>query len=459
MEEMTDTIAALSTGTQVSAIGILRISGPLAVQITDTVFRPASGNLLSAHPRRQMVYGTLLDRAGRAIDKCMAVAFSEGHSYTGEASAEIHCHGSPIVLAEGLQSLFAAGARQAERGEFTRRAFLHGQMDLTQAEAVVDLIEADTTSAARSALAQLGGALRRRGEALYNRLLDIASQFYAVVDYPDEDVEDLTLADLEGVLTSTATDLEELLSTANRGKILREGVPTAILGRPNAGKSSLFNALLGYDRAIVTDIAGTTRDTVEEKAVVGGVPLRLIDTAGLRDTMDTVEKLGVERTKEAAAKAELLLAVVDGSVPPEEEDAKVLRFCAATGKPWIHVLSKRDLSKTTAVSMADLEGEISAAVSISSVTGEGLPDLEKAVAALFPQGSTPAGEILTNPRQTDAVERALAAVERARAALALTPDAVLTDVEAAMRCLGELTGRTVKDDILDRIFERFCVGK
>ena len=260
-----DTIAAISTGNQITAIGILRLSGPETFAAADAVFRPADGKPLSAHPRRMMVYGDLLDREGQVIDRALAVTFAAGASYTGEDSAEFHCHGSPVVLDEGLRALFAAGARQAKGGEFTQRAFLNGRMDLTQAEAVIDLIEAETAQAARNAVEQLGGALRRRIDAVYESLLEVASRFYAVVDYPDEDIEDLDRESLRQTLSQGEAALRELMATFGRGQILRQGVPTAILGRPNVGKSSLLNALLGFDRAIVTDVAGTTRDTVEER--------------------------------------------------------------------------------------------------------------------------------------------------------------------------------------------------
>lgn len=460
------TIAAISTGNTVSAIGILRLSGEETLAIADRVFRPQDGRPLSQHRRREMVYGTLLDREGRALDSCLAVTFAAGASYTGEDSAEFHCHGSPVVLDEGLHALFAAGARQAGRGEFTKRAFLSGNLDLTQAEAVIDLIEAETAAAARNAVEQLGGSLRRRIEEIYNALLDISSRFYAVVDYPDEDIEDLSRADIAGTLGEAERTLNALLATAARGRVLKSGVATAIIGAPNAGKSSLLNALVGYDRAIVTDIPGTTRDTVEEKAVVGGVLLRLIDTAGIRDTEDTVEQLGVERSKRALEEAELILALIDGSAAPEGEDVEdffaPLKLAATSGKPWLLVQTKADLGGGFGV-LIDDEGwsQPAAALSLSSVTHEGFDQLEQAVAALFPAGEIPSGQILTNARQTEAVERAAAAIAGARGALelGLTPDAVLTDVESAMAALGELTGRTVREDIVGRIFERFCVGK
>ena len=452
------TIAAISTGNVVSAIGVLRLSGTEAFSIADHVFRPGNGKKLSECPRRMMVLGTLLNRDGEAIDNCLAVTFAAGGSYTGEDSVEFHCHGSPVVLNEGLQAMFAHGAVQAGRGEFTKRAFLSGNLDLTQAEAVIDLIEAESAEAARNAVEQLGGSLRRKIEGVYDALLNISSQFYAVVDYPDEDIEDLGREEIEGTLSESEKTLRDLLATFKRGQVMRQGVPTAIVGRPNVGKSSLLNALLGYDRAIVTDVAGTTRDTIEEKAVVGGVLLRLIDTAGIRETEDTVERIGVERSRSALESAQLVLAVVDSSSEITAEDIEVLKAASECEK-WILVWSKADLSNGPASIM--LKNAPAAEVTVSSLTGDGLEDLERAVADLFPAGEVPAGLTLTNTRQAEAVERAARAISGALDALrgGLTPDAVLTDAEGALNALGELTGRTLREDLVGRIFERFCVGK
>ena len=457
-----DTIAAVATGAGVSAIGVLRVSGPAAIAAAEAVFRPRDGRPLSAHAPRALVRGALLGPEGETVDDCLAVFFPAPHSYTGERCVEFHCHGSPIVLRLGLQALFAQGARQAGPGEFTRQAFLNGKLDLTEAEAVMDLIDAESAAAAKNALSQLGGSLRRMVEGVRDGLVDIASRFYAVVDYPDEDIEDIHPREIEAALRTADETLTRLLASFQRGQVLRAGVPAAILGRPNAGKSSLLNALLGYDRAIVTDIPGTTRDTVEEKCVLGGVLLRLIDTAGLRETEDAVEKLGTERSRRAAEDAGLVLALIDGSQPVTPEDEAILRLAAGKER-WILLLTKSDLpQKAVLPRLSALPGTAPAAVlSLSAKTGSGIPALETAVAELFPQGEAETGSLLTNPRQADAVGRALDAVRRAEESLSLglTPDVILTDAEEALSALGELTGATAREEIVDAIFSRFCVGK
>ena len=457
-----DIIAAIATGHSPTAIGIIRVSGEGCFALCDQVFRAANGRPFPEQPSHKMVFGEMLDAESRVIDRGLAVRFPGPHSYTGEDSAEFHCHGSPVVLRELLDALFAAGARQAKAGEFTQRAFLNGRLDLTQAEAVIDLIDAETAAAARNAAAQLDGGLRRVLEPIQDSLLDITSRFYAVVDYPDEAIEDVKPEQVAEALSSAEKQLSSLLATCQRGKVLKSGVRTAIVGRPNAGKSSLLNALAGYERAIVTDIPGTTRDTVEESVLCGGVLLRLIDTAGIRDTEDVVEQKGVERSRKALESADLVLAVVDSSVPLTDEDLEVLRL-AAENPRWIAVFSKCDLWDTKAHSVGIIGSPAPAAsVTLSSVTGEGLGDLENAVAALFPAGDPKeAGSLLTDQRQEEAARRARDAVRRAKDALenGLTPDAVLTDAEEALDSLGELTGRTAKEEIVSRIFSRFCVGK
>ncbi len=460
-----DTIAAIATAPGAAAIGVLRVSGDDAFAVLDRVFFPA-GRPMAAQGDRRMVYGELRSSGGEVLDRCLAVRFAGPASYTGEDSAELYCHGGTLVLRLALEALFAAGARQAEAGEFTRRAFLHGRMDLTEAEAAADLLSAETAAAAKNAAAQLGGALRRRVERVYERLMDVAARFYAVVDYPDEDIADLSGDELRAALCFAEAELTELLGSYARGRVLKRGVPTAILGAPNAGKSSLLNALVGYDRAIVTDIPGTTRDTLEETVELGGVPLRLIDTAGIRETADQVERLGVERSRRAAAEAELLLVLLDGTVSPAPENMEAffapLKLAATSGKPWILVQTKSDLGGSFGV-LIDDEGwaQPEAAISLSSVTHEGFDALADAVRALYPLDGTERGTLLTNPRQADAVTRALHAVRRAADAYCagLTPDAILTDTEDAISALGELTGKSLREDLVHAIFSRFCVGK
>ena len=472
-----DTIAAIAAGGGApAAIGVIRVSGPGCFAACGRVFRGAKpfGEL---EPRR-MALGEILDGEGRVLDQGLAVRFPAPHSYTGEDSAELHCHGSPVVLREVLSALFAAGAalgtpvRQAGPGEFTKRAFLNGRMDLTQAEAVIDLIDAETAAAARNAAAQLDGGLRRRLEPIQDALLDVTSRFYAVVDYPDEDIEDVHPEQIAAALREAEGKLTALLATCRRGQVLKRGVPTAIVGLPNAGKSSLLNALAGYERAIVTDIPGTTRDTVEESVLCGGVLLRLIDTAGIRATEDVVEQKGVERSRRAMEEAELIFLVKDGTaeVCPEnraylEAEGRLLNQVAETGKPWLCIESKLDLTGPHAFSLGLIQKDANnpaACLCVSSVTGQGLDRLGEAVAALFPAGDPgEAGSLLTDQRQEDAAIRARSAVLRALEALesGLTPDAVLTDAEEALDALGELTGRTAREEIVDRIFSRFCVGK
>ena len=463
---MPDTIAAIATAHAAAAVGIVRISGAETRRVLAALFTPVNGCSAAELSPRRMTYGTVRDAEGCTLDHALAVVFSAGHSYTGEESAELHCHGSPVVLREVLRAAFAAGARQARAGEFTERAFLNGKMDLTEAEAVIDLIDAETAEAARNAAAQVDGALRRPIERVYDALLGLTSRFYAVVDYPDEDIEDLTLAETERTLTESEQTLAALLGTFARGRVLKSGVATAIVGAPNAGKSSLLNALVGYDRAIVTDLPGTTRDTVEEKAVIGGVLLRLIDTAGIRETDDAVERLGVERSRRAVESADLILALLDGSAGsplPEERASEMLaplELAAKSGKPWLLLVTKSDLGGGMgAVPDGDWRMP-EAVVSLSSVTREGFDALAEAVKALCPEPSA-AGTLLTNARQAEAVGRALDAVRAAREALTagLTPDVVLTEAEGALDALGELTGRTAREDMVARIFERFCVGK
>lgn len=454
---MTDTIAAIATARAPAAIGIVRISGPDTLRVVDRAFAAQSGKPAADLPPRRMVYGRMRTAEGAVIDDGLCVIFAPEGSYTGEWSAELHCHGSAVVLEEVLRCAFAGGARQAKGGEFTRRAFLSGRMDLIQAEAVADLIDAETAECAQNAALQLSGVMSRGVEQAYESLMDIAARFYAAVDYPDEDIEPLEEGEIRDSLCRCRENLTDLLATFRRGRIMKQGIPTVLLGLPNAGKSSLLNALLGYDRAIVTAVAGTTRDTVEEKVRLGGQLLRLCDTAGIRDAADAVEKIGVDRAVAAAEQAQLALVVLDGSVPLSGGEERIIAL-ARQAEHAILAVNKSDLPP--AADTSRLEDRFDAVCHVCARTGAGVERIGEAVQTLYPAPQN-TGALLTNSRQAEAVERALRAVERAEKAMetGLTPDAILTDAEAALEALGELTGKRIREDLVATIFSRFCVGK
>lgn len=453
---MAHPIAAIATGLVRSGIGILRMSGDGCIDLANRVFALYNGQALSSLPDRKLTRGTLFDAQNRPIDEAMVFVSHAPHSYTGEDTVEFQCHGSPAVLTAGLSALLQSGFHQAGPGEFTKRAFLNGQMDLTQAEAVIDLIDAETADAAANAAGQVAGVLRKQLDPIYDSLMDICSHFHAVLDYPDEDIEPFRLQAYADTLTSASKKLDALLSSCRRGNFIKNGVQAAILGAPNAGKSSLLNALAGFDRVIVTDIPGTTRDAVEQTVTLGRHLLRLLDTAGIRDTSDTVEHLGVERSFQAAQSCQLAFFVVDGSKPLTPEDEAAMD-AALQAPEAIAILNKQDLPCV----IDPCELPFSYVIPVSCAKQDGLDLLEQALDMVFDDEAPCDGSILTNARQADAIAKSRASIEAARSSLRLgmTPDAVLVDVEAAMEALGEATGRVVREDITNRIFERFCVGK
>ena len=452
---MSDTIAAIATGMSVSAIGIVRVSGDCAIEYASCLFSPASGKKLEECEDRKLIYGRLTDPRGETLDMCLCVISRAPNSYTGEDTAEFQCHGSPVILRAVLDGLFILGARQALPGEFTKRAFLNGKMELTAAEAVADIIDAETAESVKNAAGQLSGAIDSKLSGIYSDLADISSHYNAVLDYPDEDIEPFVLENYLDKLKGISATLSALLATFERGKLMRSGIPAVIAGKPNVGKSSLMNALLGFDRAIVTRIPGTTRDTIEEKLILGSLCLRLTDTAGIRETDDIVESIGVERSRQALSSAALVIAVIDGSTEPDEEDYEIIA-AAEKAEKGIAIISKQDISEN------DFELDtFLPVVRVSSVTGQGMDVLEKTISELFPLPDVPAGEILTNARHADAAGRALDYINAAICAIkdSRTPDIVLTETEGAMQAIGEMNGRIVREDVTNRIFERFCVGK
>ena len=453
---MSEIIAAISTGRQPCAIGILRLSGEGCAQLAEKVFSLKSGTPLREAPDRKLMSGTLYDVKGRELDHALAVFTRGPGSYTGEDTVEIQCHGSPAVLAAGLEALYRAGARPAQPGEFTKRAFLNGKMDLTGAEAVIDLIEARTADMAANAAAQVGGALVRRLAPIFEGLTDICSHYHAVLDYPDEEIPEFRLSDYRDALRTDRDQLNWLRSTCERGRILKQGVRITLVGKPNAGKSSLLNALVGYDRVIVTEIPGTTRDTVEEYARFGRVLARITDTAGIRETEDRIEAMGVERSRAAAEQADLAIFVCDSALPLDDEDRQAMA-AAREAKRAVAVMNKTDLPQR----VFRVQLPFDPIFSVSATRGDGLDKLCAWIEETYGTDLPCDGSILTNVRQGEAVTRASEAISRALAAMdaGITPDAILTELEAALEALGELTGRTVREDITNKIFERFCVGK
>jgi len=368
--------------------------------------------------------------------------------------AEFSCHGGRVVLYDVLAALLSAGARQAGPGEFTRRAFVGGKLDLAESEAIIDLITAGSRAAARAALSQASGALSQRCREIRARLVETDADIMAYVDFSDEGVVEADPAALLSSLDAAIAELDQLLSTCKRGRVVRDGLPTAIIGRPNAGKSSLLNRITGSERAIVTELPGTTRDVVGEEVTIGGLRLRLMDTAGLRETADPVEKIGVQRSRQAADEASLLLAVFDGSRPWSEEDEAVLSLCH--GRDAIAVLNKSDLPQQ--LDPARLNG-FAEVVPLSTLTGEGLSRLSELISSRY----APAADevLLTSLRHAEAAGRARLSAHRAREAIAdgIEPDIAEVDLREAIAALGEITGERVSEDVVESIFSRFCVGK
>ena len=453
-------IAAISTAPAAAGLGVVRLSGDDAMTVADRVFRPATaGRTLATRPGYTACYGHVFDADGD-IDECVATVFRAPHSYTGENVVELSCHGGVYLLRRVLRAALAAGASPAGAGEFTRRAFLNGKLDLTGAESVMALIGADGRTAARAALAAREGAVFCRLSAVKESLLGVLAQLAAFVDYPDEDIPELRPDALRRTLCDAADALDRLLATFDAGRVLREGVTTAIVGSPNVGKSTLMNALTGFESSIVTAVAGTTRDVVEESVRVGEVTLRLADTAGIRAASDEVEAIGVERARGRMNTAALILAVFDGSRPLDEADRAFATEAAAATAPTIAVINKAD--QALKIDREYIQNIFQHMVVISAADGSGLDDLRRTIEQVTGVSRLSGDEpMLATERQRDCARRSREALREALDALdgGMTLDAVTVSLDDAVAAILELTGERATEAVVDEVFARFCVGK
>ena len=455
-----DTIAAIATNLGESGVSIIRVSGDKALNIVSTIFRGKSDRKLDDIKTYTMRYGFIIDRdTEEKLDEVIVSYMKGPRSFTAEDTIEINCHGGVVITRRILEEVVKAGARLALPGEFTKRAFLNGRIDLSQAEAVIDIITAKTELSAKSALEQSGGKLSREIMILRDRLLEVIAHIEATVDYPEDDLEEVTADRAKVSIQDIVERVNELLSSADEGKILREGLSTVIVGKPNVGKSSILNALLMETRAIVTDVPGTTRDVIEEYISIDGIPVKIIDTAGIRDTEDVVEKIGVERSREKVGSADLVVLVLDISRELSEEDKEVINFIK--DKKYIVLLNKVDLKpKINKEDIKELNSNY--IINFSAKTGEGLDRFKEVIKELFFKGEVRAKEVMvTNTRHKEALIKARESLSSANNALENTfaIDLASIDLRDAWKQLGEISGDTIEEDIIDKIFSKFCLGK
>ena len=450
-------IAAISTAQGEGGIGVIRVSGEGAVEIADKVFRNINNKKLSDMKGYTAAFGSIVSE-GEKLDEAVALVFRAPHSYTGEDVVELSCHGGMYITKQVLRAVIEAGAVPAEAGEFTKRAFLNGKLDLTEAEAVIDIISAKSRSAARSAIYVKEGVLRRKITEVKDELLSLTAHLSAWADYPEEDIAEVSEEDILVTCEKAEVTLKKLLDTYDMGQAVKQGIDTVIAGRPNVGKSTLMNLLSGTEKSIVTDIPGTTRDVVEDTVLVGDVILRLSDTAGLRDTDDAVEKIGVDRARKKLSQCGLLLAVFDNSRELDSDDLELIGMSGEV--PTVAIINKTDLE--TKLDIDKIKSTISNIVFISAANGEGRDEIIKAVEKIAGTSQlNPSEGILSNERQRSNVFNALNSVREAKAAVetGMTFDAVTVSLEDAISELLEMTGEKTSDEVIDRVFHNFCVGK
>lgn len=459
---MEDTITAIATAYGEGGIGIIRISGEKSKEILDRIFVPAYRQSEESIVNRQLVYGHIqIPTDGRIVDEVLSVYMKAPSTYTKEDVVEIHCHGSVVSLRETLELVIANGARLAEPGEFTKRAFFNGRIDLSQAEAVIDLIKAKTEASHRLAIHQMEGHLSNTIRNLRRLLMDLLVQLAVNIDYSEEDIEVLSFEEIVQSLSKIDDELNRLIQSAHTGKVIRDGLNVVIVGKPNVGKSSLLNALLREGRAIVTNIPGTTRDPIEEVLSLQGIPVRLTDTAGIHDTLDPIEQIGIERTKASIQKADLILFLLDGSQPLREEDRQIAQ--GIVDQKVIVLVNKGDLGKQ--VSEPELKSLMPGAISIDMAILEkkGIVELENAIASMVYEGKArqEQSDLVTNVRQQNLLMQARSALLDA-SNMAMNRDAmdfIEVDVRHGYELLGDIIGETVSEDIIQEVFQRFCLGK
>ncbi len=453
-----DTIAAISTPTGYGGISIIRVSGDNAFEVVNKIFRRPGGKSFIEQGRNTIHYGHIIDENGNILDEVLVSKMPAPHTFTAEDVAEINCHGGIVAVRRVLELVTRTGARLAQPGEFTKRAFLNGRIDLSQAEAISDVITAKTNLAANAAIGQLTGVLSQRIDEIKQKILTLISNIEVTIQYPEYDIEDVTDEELLDALREIKKDIVKLLKTYAQGEILREGLKVAICGKPNVGKSMMLNALLNEEKAIVTDIAGTTRDIVDEYISLSGLPVRIIDTAGIRESEDVVEKIGIDRSVKAANEADLVLFLCDSSKPLDEEDEKILEIL--DGKNVIYILNKTDLGTDESV-VKRFEGKVS--LETSALNKENIDKLEEMIISQVLENNEDvmSDAVVTSVRHKGLLEDALSSVTQALDCVeaGYEIDLVQVDINDCWASLGNITGQAVTEDIIDEIFANFCLGK